>query len=52
MPLLLNEVLNALLELAAHPAFEDDAPEFNEGGVGHEACRKLREALLEGREVR
>ena len=42
---ILHETLEALIELSRHPAFEDDAPEFNEGGIGHEACRKLREFL-------
>ena len=47
---LLQDTLDALIELSRHPAFEDDAPEFNEGGIGHEACRKLREALNAERE--
>ena len=42
---LLQETLDTLGELANHRAFEDDAPEFNEGGIGYEACRKLREML-------
>lgn len=42
---LLKETLEVLRELANHPAFEDDAPEFNEGGIGHEMCRKLQEQL-------
>ncbi len=41
----------AMLELAEHQAFEDDAPEFNKGGVGYEACRVAIEAInrAEGR---
>lgn len=31
----------ALLQLAAHPAFQDDAPEFNEGGYPHQICGEL-----------
>jgi len=42
---LLQVALDALRELAHNPAFEDDAPEFNEGGIGHEACRLLSEEL-------
>ena len=42
---LLQGTLDALIELSRNPAFEDDAPEFNEGGIGHEACRLLREEL-------
>ena len=42
---MIQETLDALIELSRHEAFGDDAPEFNEGGVGHEACRKLREYL-------
>jgi hypothetical protein len=42
---LLQDTLDALQELSQHPAFADDAPEFNEGGVGYETCRNLREAI-------
>ena len=28
----------ALLALSEHHAFEDDAPEFNMGGIGYKAC--------------
>ena len=47
----LKECREALLELARHQAFEDDAPEFNEGGVGHTACGVAIEAInkAEGR---
>ena len=38
----LAETLDALRTLAQHPAFEEDAPEFNEGGVGYEAIKKLK----------
>jgi hypothetical protein len=44
---LMQKTLDTLRELAQNPAFEDDAPEFNEGGVGHEACRKLSERLTQ-----
>jgi hypothetical protein len=27
------------------PAFEDDAPEFNKGGIGYEACGKAIEII-------
>lgn len=37
----------ALRELAKHPAFEDDAPEFNEGGVGYEAAEVARAAIAD-----
>ena len=30
-----------LAELAQHPAFAGDAPEFNKGGIGYEAGQKL-----------
>ena len=36
---------NALLELSGRPAFAGDAPEFSEGGVGHEACCRLKEII-------
>ena len=42
---LLQETLDVLIELSRNPAFEDDAPEFNEGGFGHSLCSKLREIL-------
>jgi len=38
---------DALLDLSDHPAFADDAPEFNKGGVGYEACTVLRKVLKE-----
>lgn len=41
--------LDALQELAAHQAFEDSAPEFNEHGIGYEACQAIR-AALEGKQ--
>lgn len=41
----LVQCFETLKELAKHPAFEDDAPEFNEGGIGYEACEAAREAL-------
>ena len=37
----------ALLDLCHHSAFEDDAPEFNEGGVGYEALKAIRELQIE-----
>lgn len=42
---LLTEARDVLLRLSNHPAFEDDAPEFNEGGYAHTMCGKLREAM-------
>lgn len=44
-PELITMALETLRELANNPAFDDDAPEFNEGGIGHEACRQLQERL-------
>lgn len=41
----LRATLSALQELASNPAFSDDAPEFNAGGVGYEACEQARMAL-------
>lgn len=41
----LGQAYQALRLLAAHPAFENDAPEFNEGGIGYEACQACRTAL-------
>lgn len=38
---------DALLELAYHPAFAGDAPQFNEGGVGYVALTLLRQAFEE-----
>jgi hypothetical protein len=32
-------------ELAEHPAFADNAPEFNEGGCGYEAHRAVEKAI-------
>ena len=32
---------DALRELSQHPEFADNAAEFNEGGIGYEACRAL-----------
>jgi len=36
---------SALQDLCDHPAFADDAPEFNEGGVGYMALDMVREAI-------
>ena len=36
---------DTLLELARHPAFADDAPEFNRGGGGYDAIRAIEKAL-------
>lgn len=47
-PLLLGECKQALYtlrQLATHPAFADDAPEFNEGGIGKAMCDEL-EAVI------
>ena len=41
----LKDALDALHHCAENPAFEDEAPEFNEGGIGREACQKARRAL-------
>jgi hypothetical protein len=47
----LKQCREALLALSEDPAFEDDAPEFNKGGVGYEACRVAIETInkAEGR---
>jgi hypothetical protein len=48
----LKQCREALLHLCHNcPAFEDDAPEFNEGGIGYEACGKAIEIInkAEGR---
>ena len=34
-------------DLASHPAFAGDAPEFNKGGIGYGTCKALRAALAE-----
>jgi hypothetical protein len=34
----LKQCREALLHICRNPAFENDAPEFNEGGIGYEAC--------------
>ena len=36
---------DTLQTLCNHPAFADDAPEFNEGGVGYIAFKLVREAI-------
>lgn len=36
---------DALQTLCNHPAFADDAPEFNEGGVGYIASKLVNEAI-------
>ena len=41
----IQRALDALQELAEHPAFADDAPEYNEGGIGYETCDTLRSVL-------
>lgn len=46
----LNQAKLALWELSDHPAFADQAPEFNEGGVGYEALKVIREALYQAGE--
>ncbi len=43
----LQETLRALVALSRHPTFADAAPEFNAGGVGHEAIARGREAIAE-----
>ena len=43
----LAQCKRALSELAYHPAFEGNAPEFNEGGIGYEANQKARRVLEE-----
>jgi hypothetical protein len=42
---LLREAREVLQELAFNPAYAGDAPEFNEGGIGYEMCRKIQEQL-------
>jgi hypothetical protein len=37
----------ALSDLAKHPAFADDEPEFNEGGIGYEAKHRLDAAIAD-----
>lgn len=34
----LKQCREALLDICHNPAFADDAPEFNKGGIGYEAC--------------
>ena len=41
----LQMLVLVLADLAKHPAFEDDAPEFNDGGDAREAMKQAR-ALL------
>ena len=41
----LQMLVLVLADLAKHPAFEDDAPEFNDGGDAREAMNQAR-ALL------
>jgi hypothetical protein len=48
----LKQCREVLLHLCHNcPAFEDDAPEFNEGGIGYEACGQAIEIInkAEGR---
>jgi len=48
----LKQCRQALLHICHEcPAFADDAPEFNEGGIGYEACGKAIEIInkAEGR---
>lgn len=37
---------DTLTELSHHPAFEGDAPEFVQDGIGHENLLLLREFLI------
>lgn len=41
----LHTCATALADLAGHPAFADDAEEFNEGGVGYIASHATRNAI-------
>ncbi len=41
----LRQAHATLGELAKNPAFADDAPEFNEGGIGYEARRAIERFL-------
>ena len=43
----LETVRECLITLACHPAFEGDAVEFNEGGIGYEASTAVRTILAE-----
>ena len=42
---LLKDCKSTLSELAQNPAFEGDAPEFNEGGYAYRTCEELRRVL-------
>ncbi len=42
---MMEEVYEDIRSLAHHPAFEDDAPEFNMGGRGYRACHRLKQWL-------
>ena len=41
----LQMLVLVLADLAKHPAFEDDAPEFNDGGDAREAMKQARAIL-------
>ncbi len=45
-----RETLETLLTLCDSPDFEGDAPEFNQGGIGYEACETLRTAIAKATE--
>lgn len=44
------EAEDKIEDLAFHPAFQGDAPEFNEGGIGYEALKILRAAIAKARQ--
>ncbi len=39
----------ALHDLSEHPAFADDAPEFNRGGIGYVASQTARAAIAKAK---
>ncbi len=45
-----SQAFDVLGQLAEHCAFEDDAPEFNEGGTGYEARQVLRKVISQATE--
>lgn len=53
-PQMMEELENCALvlsDLAKHPAFADDAPEFNAGGIGYETKKSIRALLAQLKKV-
>lgn len=44
-----EHTLDTLLSLAEHPAFADNAAEFNRGGYAYESCELLESAIAKAK---